>query len=203
MTEMLTEKTPLIGVRKPSEYVTSDDWWAVWIGVLFIPFIIAHSLFTFSPSPKCWHKSPIEMVTLETICELIFNTLGFMVSVFIAAIWMQKDGKRFRIGLVYLTFIGFLVRLINSQCTVQEWQFGVTGWAIVIGMIIGNACGNATLKDAALTEFYIKVSVVLVGINFKSLIKYGLSGLAVAWIDTPIVLICMYVVGTRFLQDKV
>ncbi len=80
-----------------------------------------------------------------------------------------------------------------------EWAF----FAILIGILVSNTIGvPAWLKPAIQTEFYIKVGLVIMGFSvlFSNIVNFGLYGLGIAWIVTPIVILFMWWFGTRVLK---
>ena len=80
-----------------------------------------------------------------------------------------------------------------------EWAF----WALLIGLLISNTVGTpGWLKPAIKTEFYIKTGLVIMGFSvlFSNIAKFGLYGLGIAWIVTPIVIIFMWWLGTKVLK---
>lgn len=52
------------------------------------------------------------------------------------------------------------------------------------------------------TEFYIKVGLVIMGFSvlFSNIVNFGLYGLGIAWIVTPIVILFMWWFGTKVLK---
>ena len=58
------------------------------------------------------------------------------------------------------------------------------------------------LQTAIKTEFYIKTGLVIMGFSvlFSNIAKFGLYGLGIAWIVTPIVIIFMWWLGTKVLK---
>lgn len=76
-------------------------------------------------------------------------------------------------------------------------------FAILIGILVSNTVGVPTwLKPAIQTEFYIKVGLVIMGFSvlFSNIVNFGLYGLGIAWIVTPIVILFMWWFGTRVLK---
>ena len=97
---------------------------------------------------------------------------------------------------------GRVVRLISAEFTLNrylEWAF----WALLVGLLISNTVGVPKwLKPAIKTEFYIKTGLVIMGFSvlFSNIAKFGLYGLGIAWIVTPIVIIFMWWLGTKILK---
>ncbi len=87
-----------------------------------------------------------------------------------------------------LFVLAILVRFISAEYTFNrylEWAF----FAIAVGLIISNTVGVPDwLKPAVQTEYYIKAGLVIMGFSvlFSNIINFGLYGLGIAWIVTPL-----------------
>ncbi|MCQ2118735.1 MAG: YeiH family protein, partial [Bacteroidales bacterium] len=98
--------------------------------------------------------------------------------------------------------VALVVRRVSAEVTLNrylEWA----GWALLIGLLISNTVGVPEwLKPAIKTEFYIKTGLVIMGFSvlFSNIAKFGLYGLGIAWIVTPIVIIFMWWFGTKVLK---
>ena len=103
---------------------------------------------------------------------------------------------------VALFVLAVLVRFISAQYTLNrylEWAF----WALIVGLVVANTIGTPKwLKPAVQTEYYIKAGLVIMGFSvlFSNIINFGLYGLGIAWIVTPVVIIFMWWFGTRVLK---
>ena len=101
-----------------------------------------------------------------------------------------------------LFVVAVIVRLVSAEFTLNrylEWAF----WALLIGLLISNTVGTPDwLKPAIRTEYYIKTGLVIMGFSvlFSNIAKFGLYGLGIAWIVTPIVIIFMWWLGTKVLK---
>ena len=110
--------------------------------------------------------------------------------------------KKYIPAFIGLFVIAFVVRLISAEFTLNrylEWAF----WALLVGLLISNTVGVPKwLKPAIKTEFYIKTGLVIMGFSvlFSNIAKFGLYGLGIAWIVTPIVIIFMWWLGTKILK---
>lgn len=74
---------------------------------------------------------------------------------------------------------------------------------MIIGLLISNTVGVPKwLKPAVQTEYYIKAGLVIMGFSvlFSNIVNFGLYGLGIAWIVTPIVIIFMWFFGTKVLK---
>ena len=131
--------------------------------------------------------------------------LTFLVVGLLFAIGVKLQGeslKKFIPAFIALFVIAIVVRLVSAEFTLNrylEWAF----WALLIGLLISNTVGTPEwLKPAIRTEFYIKTGLVIMGFSvlFSNIAKFGLYGLGIAWIVTPIVIIFMWWFGTKVLK---
>ncbi len=193
----------------------TEDWLACWLGFIIIAIGIVAVLtkaFDFSAvkfatwaigeyAPKAvglgkqlgaW---PFWVKTLRTLLML-----GVLFSI---GVKLQGEKlKDYVPAFLVLFAIAFVVRLVSAEFTLNrylEWAF----WALLIGLLISNTVGVPKwLKPAIRTEFYIKTGLVIMGFSvlFSNIAKFGLYGLGIAWIVTPIVIIFMWWFGTKVLK---
>ena len=74
---------------------------------------------------------------------------------------------------------------------------------MIVGLAVANTVGVPKwLKPAVQTEYYIKAGLVIMGFSvlFSNIINFGLYGLGIAWLVTPVVIIFMWFFGTRVLK---
>ena len=115
---------------------------------------------------------------------------------------MGKDAKKYFIAFLSVFALTALVRLISSQVTFSKY-LEYAFWALLIGLLISNVLKVPEwLKPAIQTEFYIKTGLVLMGASvlFSNVHKFGLYGLGIAWLVTPVVIIFMWILGTKILK---
>ena len=197
-----------------------EDWQAIWIGfivILLACIAVLTKAFDFSAvkfatwtigenlsgdaaakvtalgaqlgSLAFWRKFVVTFVTLAVLFTLGVKLQGESVKKYIPAF-------------IGLFVIAFVVRLISAEFTLNrylEWAF----WALLVGLLISNTVGVPKwLKPAIKTEFYIKTGLVIMGFSvlFSNIAKFGLYGLGIAWIVTPIVIIFMWWLGTKILK---
>ena len=192
----------------------SEDWLAVWIG--FIVILIASvsvltGAFDFTAAKfSTWHlwedvsefKSLGAQMTGTFLFKLL-RTFVVMGLLFTAGVKLQGGKiKEYLPAFAALFVLAVIVRLVSAEFTLNrylEWAF----WALIIGLLISNTVGvPAWLKPAIRTEFYIKTGLVIMGFSvlFSNIARFGLYGLGIAWIVTPIVIIFMWWFGTKVLK---
>lgn len=205
-----------------SDLLKKEDWLACWIGFIIIAISI------FAVLSKTFDFSAIKFATWtfgETISQEAASKVIPLGEQFVSWIFWKKVlitfiviGTLFTIGVklqgeklkkyipafIVLFFIAIVVRMISAEYTLNrylEWAF----WALLVGLLVSNTIGVPDwLKPAIKTEFYIKTGLVIMGFSvlFSNIAKFGLYGLGIAWIVTPIVIIFMWFLGTRVLKVK-
>ena len=198
----------------------TEDWLACWLGFIIIAIGIVAVLtgaFDFSAlkfGTWTWGEHLSEAASSKVVplgAQLgsaafwikalrTFLVLGILFTLGVK-LQGEKIGK-FIPAFVALFVLSIIVRLVSAEFTLNrylEWAF----WALLIGLLISNTVGVPKwLKPAIRTEFYIKTGLVIMGFSvlFSNIAKFGLYGIAIAWIVTPIVIIFMYWLGTKIFK---
>ena len=205
-----------------SKLWNSEDWLACWLGFIVIAITIVAVLtkaFDFSAVKfatwASWENldgaAAAKLVPLgQQLGSLAFwgktlRTFIVLGALFALGVKLQGEKlKSFIPAFVALFVISLVVRLVSAEFTLNrylEWAF----WALLIGLLISNTVGVPKwLKPAIRTEFYIKTGLVIMGFSvlFSNIAKFGLYGIAIAWVVTPIVIIFMYWLGTKVFGMK-
>jgi len=190
-----------------------EDWWAVWFGFI----ILAGALLHWIPKiPKLgkWTTSPLDAfliikdqsVTGNILLPLLFLMVGLAVltSLGMAVMKSEKVGG-YLPGFVGVFVLAILAYWVAGQKNIQYWGLSYAMWALLVGLLISNTIGTpAWLKRGARTELFIKTGLVLLGaeVLFRKILSLGAPGLMVAWIVTPVVVVFMYIYGTRWLKMR-
>jgi uncharacterized membrane protein YadS len=95
-----------------------------------------------------------------------------------------------------ILLIAVVSRSIGNYGQMAHGGLGASLWAILFGIII-RSCGFVLNKGAFSGEFFVKIGVTLLAMDFSSIVSIGLPGLLVAWLDTVLILgigiaICVY-----------
>lgn len=196
------------------DFWRKEDWQAVWIGAILIIaacISIFAGAYDFSALKfSTWHlwEDVAEKKTLLAQFSGVFwvkLARTFIVLAVLFGIGVKLQGEKLRKYLpafLGLFVLAIAVRIISAEFTLNrylEWAF----WALIVGLLISNTVGVPQwLRPAIRTEFYIKTGLVVMGFSvlFSNIAKFGLYGLGIAWIVTPIVIIFMWWLGTKILK---
>ncbi len=199
-----------------SKLFSTEDWLAVWIGFIVIAIACVAVLtgaFNFSAlSFSTFGLGEAKAASLPSLGSQLAQgafwgkfarTLIVLGVLFTCGVkLMGGEVKKYIPAFIGLFVLAFIVRLISAEFTLNrylEWAF----WALIVGLLISNTVGVPDwLKPAVKTEFYIKTGLVIMGFSvlFSNIAKFGLYGLGIAWIVTPIVIIFMWWFGTKVLK---
>lgn len=191
-----------------------EDWLAVWIGFIIITVgavAVLTGAFDFSAAKfSTWHlwedvaekKSLVDQFTGVFWIKLL-RTFVVLGALFTAGVKLQGGKiKEYLPAFAALFVLAVVVRLISAEFTLNrylEWAF----WALIVGLLISNTVGVPQwLRPAIRTEFYIKTGLVVMGFSvlFSNIAKFGLYGLGIAWVVTPVVILFMWWFGTKVLK---
>ena len=198
----------------------TEDWLAVWIGFILIAVACISVLTgTFDFSALKFSTWTLGETLTETQAAKTVS-LGEQLSS--GAFWLKFGRTLLVIGVLFtigakllgekirkyipaflcLFVLAVIVRLISAEFTLNrylEWAF----WALIVGLLVSNTVGVPQwLRPAVRTEFYIKTGLVVMGFSvlFSNIAKFGLYGLGIAWVVTPIVILFMWWFGTKVLK---
>jgi uncharacterized integral membrane protein (TIGR00698 family) len=202
--------------KKVPEFWSKEDWQACWLGftiILIACIAVLTKAFDFSAVKfATWSVGEAGASNVVPLSEqfgnfafwrkllVTFGVLGFL---FTLAVKLQGESiKKYIPAFIGLFFIALLIRFISAEFTLNrylEWAF----WALLVGLLISNTIGVPQwLKPAIKTEFYIKTGLVIMGFSvlFSNIARFGLYGLGITWIVTPIVILFMWWLGTKVLK---
>ncbi|WP_054742540.1 YeiH family protein [Cellulosilyticum ruminicola] len=206
-----------IGVQKWqwSSLYQHEDWLAIWIGFIIIGMgylSVITEKFSWGAVkiPKWGGEGNVRFIELfnlgETSRALWTNTLiTFVIFVLLFGIGYKLqggEGKKFLKAFTGLFILALIVSFVSAQVVMKKY-LEYAFWALAIGIVISNTVGTPNwLKPALKTEFYIKTGLVVMGaeVLFSNINKFGFYGLGIAWLVTPVVIIFIWLLGTKVLK---
>ena len=180
-----------------------EDWWTIWLGAFFLGGT-ALGLITFIPKLPKWTAWQ-DALPVDLIVPIILWGLGLAAVTALALKVMGEDVRKYLTAFPVIFLLTVLAFLIGNQSTLSHYGFNNVIWALVLGMLISNLWKIPTwLVPALRSELFIKTGLALLGaeILFTRVLSLGLHGLGVGWLIPPILLIFMYLYGTRVLKMK-
>ena len=191
------------------DLICKEDWltiWAAFIIMLLSAISTLTGAFPFTSTTfKTWgdaENSIMVNFSLETWGGILFTFLVLFILFVGCMKLMGKSVKQFAPAFTVFFLITCVVRFISAQVTLNQY-LEYAFWALLIGLVISNTIGVPNwMKPALNTEFYIKTGLVLMGatVMFQNIQKFGLYGLGIAWFVTPVVIIFMWLLGTKVLK---
>lgn len=181
---------------KWSDLIRQEDWQAVWIGFIIIAagaVGVLTGAFDFSAAKFSTWGQDASFAAIWS-GDLVFRLI--LTAVILGVLFTAGNALRGVSVKTYLpAYIGLfvlavIVRLISAEYTFNrylEWAF----FALAVGLLIANTIKvPAWLKPAVQTEFYIKTGLVVMGFSvlFSNIVNFGLYGLGIAWIVTPVII---------------
>jgi len=183
------------------ELLTSDDWWAIWLGGLLIILTVT-GLITGVTGVGRWTANPLESIDGRVVPLAVLG-IGFALMTGIAAVAMGGSIVAHQTAFLPLFLLAVIAYLFANQTGIRAAGVGYAFWALSFGLLISNTFGTPDwVKPALRSELYIKTGLVLLGaeILFNRILNLGPPGLFVAWLVTPTVIFFMYRFGTRVLK---
>lgn len=193
-----------------SDLIKKEDWWAIWLGFIIIACgIVSVTTGAFSfKAVKFPTWGTAEAPTIfsglngEYFMSLAFTFIVLLALFSLGSFFMGRDVKKFAIGFVGVFFLAWIAYALAAQKTMSQYV-EYAFWALVVGLLVCNTIGTPEwMKPAIQTEYYVKTGLVVMGaeVLFSNITNFGIYGLAIAWFVTPIVIIFMWIFGTKFLK---
>ncbi|AOW99868.1 hypothetical protein BJP34_10755 [Moorena producens PAL-8-15-08-1] len=189
---------------KWSNFYKLEDWWSVWIGLLLLGTVFSGIITVVPKMPKWKGIDLLSALPWELLPKLALLAIGLCALFTLGNLVMKgKEGRNMIPGFLVIFLLAVLSYILGNSQTAKAINLGYAFWALLIGLIISNTIGTPRwMMPAVRTEYYIKTGLVILGaeILFNRIVEFGPYGLAIAWLVTPIVIIFMYLFGTRVLN---
>jgi len=195
-TETAATTTPVKDSKAPNKSCcdTFCVWWNDWtedgigVALALVLFLISFFLAAAGVDVNNAYSTTSEWPLAATAAGL---------GVTYIAHWVLKKKFDFAAYCIIL-LIAVIARSIGNIKALIDCGLSGSLWAILIGIVL--RYNDINLKDRGVFsgEFYVKIGVTLLAMDYTTIAAIGLPGLMVAWGDTLIVLaigiaLCMYV----------
>ena len=195
--------------KRRSPLFTTEDYWAVWLGLGVIA--LAMGAFWAGTTIKPWAVTPGTWSEIGQIGKdlsqhfggyaAIFLGFGVVFSVSMRA--MGRSVKEFVAGYC-IVFLGSLaIFYLAAWKVMKAWDLGSPLLALLIGLIFGNIVKMPRwFRTAMRTEYYIKAGIVLLGATLPLTLIFEAGG--IAFLQATIVSVCtwttIYLAATRIFK---
>ena len=193
-----------------SDLYKKEDWWAIWLGFIIILagiVSVTTEAFTFKAVKfPTWGTADAPNILSglngSYFVSLLITFVVLLVLFSIGTYFMGQNVPKFALGFTGVFVCAWVAYALAAQKTMSnyvEYAF----WALVVGLLICNTIGTPEwIKPGIQTEYYVKTGLVVMGaeVLFSNITNFGIYGLAIAWFVTPVVIIFMWIFGTKFLK---
>lgn len=174
-----------MAVQGRSKLLTTEDYWAIWLGLgiialTMIVFWAGGTIKPFAVTPDSWSNvADIGKDLRKNLVAYVVIFLGFGAIFTVSIRAMGRDILEFMGGYV-IVFLGSLAMFYLAAWEVmKKWDLGAPLLALFIGMIIGNIIKMPKwLHTAMRTEYYIKTGIVLLGATLPLTLIFEAGGIA-------------------------
>ncbi|MBX3176888.1 MAG: putative sulfate exporter family transporter [Candidatus Hydrogenedentes bacterium] len=188
-----------------ADLIRLEDWWAIWLGFIVLAAASAGWIADIPKMPKWTWGEFGALAESIPYGGAVLLAIGLYVLFGAAIAIMQRGGAaaRFAPGFFFIFALAAVSSILSNETIVRYYGINYAFWAVGIGLLLANSFGTpAWLRPAIRTEFYIKTGLVLMGaeILFGNILRFGAYGLIIAWGVTPVVIVFMWLFGTRVLK---
>jgi uncharacterized membrane protein YadS len=183
---------------------TTEDWWAVWLGFAVIAAVFSGAVAQV-PEPPAWSGTDIFAGwSWELLGALGLLGAGLCALFTTGAACMDRGAWRaYPPAFLALFVFAAAAYAVSRERASEAYGFNDAFWALLLGLLISNTVGTpGWMRPAIRTEYYIKTGLVILGaeILLWKILAFGAYGLAIAWGVTPVVIVFMWLFGTRVLR---
>ena len=195
-----------------SWFLTSEDWWSVYLGLALVAVaaigVLAGVSFDFVKAsvPATWPAKPL---FAGIASNWISYVAVYLVLAVLTGIGVKLMGGRLGHYLASFTFLfvaGFLILVLGSQQVLKTYGLEYPFWALVIGLIVGNLFKLPEWFKAGSrrTEFFIKTGIVFLGASlpFTIIVQGGLWGFVEAVVIVAAGFTVAFVISRAFGFDN-
>ncbi len=196
-TRELHEETLTTPLKPRSQLLTTEDYWAVWLGLGVIAvamgaFWAGSTIKSFAVTPASWSIiGDIGKDLVKHFWAYLIICIGFGTIFSISMVAMGRRLREFIPGYL-IVFVGSLaIFYFASWKVMKTWHLGAPLLALLIGIIIGNIKKMPQWFHTAMrTEYYIKTGIVLLGATLPLTLIFEAGG--IAFLQATIVSVCTW-----------
>lgn len=196
---------------KEIKWLAKEDSWANIIGLFLVLGISAFWFFggfsviqTLNVKFASWNGADI-LSAFKNLSILNFIVLFCFFGIWFGIVsrFLNKKFKPFIVSFSILFLLSILVFLISSHSQAKEYQLESPLVALLLGLVLGNFANLPQwFKDSLLTEFYVKIGIVLMGATLPLTLLINAGGIAIlqACIITIITFWTIYFAATKLFK---
>ncbi len=199
--------------RPRSPLLTTEDWWAVWLGLgiillclAFYQFGAGETLQHFTVKPPKW-SNLARLGTHFTAAWHWYLVLfaGFLVVFSFSMRIMGRNVGRYVPGFTIIFLSSVLILVLSSSAFAKDYNLEAPLVALILGLLVGNFVPlPGWLDDSLLTEYYIKTGIVLLGATLPLTLIFSAG--PIAFLQATIVSVCtfvtIYLAATRLFKKS-
>ena len=178
--------TPSAAGKSRSWFLTSEDWWSVYLGLALVATaavaVACGASFDFikGSTPAPWPSKPLGAGLAANWPSYLAVYVVLAVLTGVAVKLMGGRLGHYLASFTILFVAGFLVLVLANQQTLKTYGLEYPFWALIIGLIVGNLVKLPKwfTEGARRTEFFIKTGIVFLGASlpFTIIVQGGLWG---------------------------
>ena len=186
---------------------STEDWWAVWVGLLTI--LIAWALFASGGSIKWLAVAPAKWSSVgqaasdlaKHLPNYVALFLGFAVLFGVSLAALKQRLAHFLPSFLILFVVSVLIFVLGAWVNASKYDLEPPLVALVLGLVVSNVFTLPEWFKAGLrVEFYIKVGIVLLGatLPFTLIVWAGPVAIGQATIVSLITFFVIFFAGRAF-----
>ncbi len=195
--------------RTRSKLLTTEDYWAIWLGMLviglaMITYYSGGTIKAWAVTPGKWNDLPSLGADLRKhwLAYLIIY-LGFGTVFLVSMKAMGRNIRQFAAGYTVLFVSAIVIFYLAAWQVMKSVHLGAPLLALIIGLVAGNLKAMPEwFRTALRTEYYIKTGIVLLGATLP--LTLILTAGPVAFLQATIVSITtwltIYMAATRIFK---
>lgn len=170
----------------------------LWVGLIWYSAVLGYTFWGLESVPTFypWTNNLGKTFSMFNFTGLILIIGGVMVSL---SLVHQVTGKPYGTSqYLLLQGIVFCCSIIGSNVTLRSAGLGTSIWCIFAGIflrVLLRRKANWLKSKTYDLEFFIKISIVLLAVNFRGLGVVGGKALMVSWVETLLILPLIFSIG--------